>query len=243
MKQFFIFLFFIFSFVSVSSALEIEKVEFSCVNKKDSRLYKISDAILTHAFKNLGIKFGLKVLPPKRIPREINIGKIDGDTHRIYDFNREKKYQNLIRVEESIQMITQSVFTKLDNIKVNGWKSLSSYKILYLSGIKVTENGMDVAGIPSENRLGVYDIDNAFYLLNLGRGDIAIVSPSTGRASLKKLGISNNSIKMLTPPVVTINLYPYMHKKYAVLAKKLAGKLKEMKENGKYDEIINTIQE
>lgn len=239
----FVFLFSQLLVSSVSSANKLEKVVFYSINKKNSRLYKISNAVLKNAFKSFGINFEIKASPPKRIPIEINLGNIDGDTHRIYDFNLEKKYPNLIRVEESIQIVDQSVFTKLENIKVNGWKSLSSYKILYLSGIKVVENGLDLAKVPTENRLGVYDIDNAFNLLNLDRGDIVIVSPSTGRASLKKLGISNRSIKMVSPPVVRIELYPYMHKKHAALAKKLADKIRELKETGQYSEIINAIKE
>jgi len=239
----FIFLFFQLIFSSIASADKLEKIVFYSINKKNSRLYKISDAVLKHAFKSLGIMFEVKSFPPKRIPVEMNLGKIDGDTHRIYDFNREKKYPNIIRVEESIQAVDQSVFTKIEDIKVNGWKSLSNYKIFYLSGIKVVENGLDLAMVPTENRLGVYDIDNAFNLLNLGRGDLVIVSPSTGRASLKKLGISNGSIKMISPPVVRIKLYPYMNKKHIALAKKLAGKIRELKDNGKYGEIINAIKE
>lgn len=238
-----IFLFFHMCFLSASSANEPEKVVFCSINKENSRLYKISDAVLTYVFKNIGVKFELKNFPPNRAPIELNSGKIDGDTHRVYDFNSENKYPNLIRVEESIQTVDQSVFTKLENIKVNGWKSLSSYRVLYLSGIIVVEKGLDLAGTPVENRLGVYDIDNAFNLLNLGRGDIVIVSPSTGQASLRKLGISNKSIKMLYPPVVTIQLYPYMHKKHAVLAKKLAAEIKELKKNGQYNEIIKAIKE
>jgi ABC-type amino acid transport substrate-binding protein len=102
---------------------------------------------------------------------------------------------------------------------------------------------LDSAGIPPKNRLSVYDIDNAFKMLNHGRGDIVIVSPSTGKASLEKLGLSDGSIKILYPPVITINLYPYMNRKHSILAKKLADKIKEMKETGQYDEIIRSIKE
>ncbi len=230
-------------FGNISSAGEVEKVVFCSINKENSRLYKISDAILRNAFESFGITFELRVFPPKRIPLAIENGKIDGDTHRIYNFNRENHFPNLIRVEEPIQIVAQSVFTKLEDIDVNGWKSLSSFRVIYLSGIKTTENGMDFAGIPIEKRIGVYDIDKAFELLNLGRGDIVVVSPSTGRASRENLGIATDGIRMVTPPVVNIKLYPYLHKKNADLATKLAIKLKEMKEIGLYDEIINAIEE
>jgi len=48
----------------------------------------------------------------------------------------------------------------LYNIKVDGWKSLLPYKILYLSGIRFIENGLELANIPQENRVGVYDIES-----------------------------------------------------------------------------------
>lgn len=236
-----VFLFLQLFFSGVISANEPEKVVFCSINKKDSRLYQISESVLSHAFNSLGIQFEQKTFPPKRISLEMNSGNIDGDAHRIYDYNLDNRYPNLIRVDESIQTVDQSVFTKLENITVDGWKSLSPYRVIYLSGIVVVEKGLEEAGVPPENRMEVYDIDNAFNLMNLGRGDLVVVSPSTGQASLKKLGITDGSIKMLYPPVVTIKLYPYMHKKHAVLAKKLADKILEMKKNGQYDEIISAI--
>jgi polar amino acid transport system substrate-binding protein len=237
-----IFLFLQLFSVSAVRADEIEKIKFGSINKKNARLYKISDAVLTYAFDQLGVKFELRTFPPNRIPVEISKGKIDGDAHRIYDYNYENRYPDLIRVEEPIQIVTQSVFTKRTDIQVNGWKSLSDCKILYLSGIIAVENGLESARIPLENRLGVYDIDDAFKLLNIGRGDIVIVSPSTGQASLNKLGLSGKNIKMLSPPVITIELYPYMHKKHADLAVKLAARIKQMKLTGRYDDIVNAIK-
>lgn len=224
-------------------AQDVEKVVFCSINQRTHRLYQISNAVLTKAFRNLGVEFTIREYPAKRIPLELNIGKIDGDTHRIYDFNSENKYPNLIRVEEPIQVVHQSVFSKLNGIKIDGWESLRQYKILYIKGIKVIEEGLELAKFPKENCLGVYNIDSAFELLNVDRGDIVIVSPSTGRNTLKKLELTNSGIKILSPPLITIDLYPYMNKKHAVLAKKLADEIKSMKANGEYDKILNSISE
>ncbi len=46
----FVFLFSQLLFLGVSSANKLEKVVFYSINKKNSRLYKISDAVLKHAF-------------------------------------------------------------------------------------------------------------------------------------------------------------------------------------------------
>ena len=226
-----------------STAGNVDKVVFCSINQSRHKLYKISNAVLTRAFSNLNIKFEIKAYPPNRIAKELNMGRIDGDTHRIYDFNSENAYPNLIRVEEPVQTVQQSVFTKMGDIRVNGWKSLISYRVLYIAGIKVIENGLETARFPQENRLGVYDIDTAFNLLDKGRGDIVIVSPSTGNSTLKKLGLTDSGIQMISPPLITIALYPYMNKKHEVLAKKLADELKVMKANGEYDKILRLISE
>jgi len=183
----------------------------------------------------------MKALPPNRIAMALDRGHIDGDAHRIYEFNDGNMYPNLIRVEEPIQAVDQSVFTKHRGITVNGWKSLINHRILYIKGIKAIENGLDQAGFPQKNRLGVYDIDTAFKLLNVGRGDMVVVSPSTGRNALNKLGLTHSGIKLLSPPLFTIQLYPYMNKKHALLAEKLAHELRSMKTSGEYDKIRNSI--
>ena len=239
----FIICFYAFFFIISNCFAQEGKVKFGTINQDNSQLYKISNSILTEAFKRLGIAFELKTYPAKRLPIEVNYEIIDGDSHRVFNFNKDNKYPNLIRVEESIQSVEQSVFTKLPNLKVNGWKSLSSYSIIYLAGIKVIENGLEEANIPKENRRQVFNIDKAFVLLDKGRGDLVIVSPSTGRCTLKKLELLNSGIKLLEPPVFKIKLYPYMHKKHKVIAIKLSTILKNMKKDGTYNLLINSITE
>jgi len=231
----------IFSLSAKVGAEPARSVTFCSINKPDARLYKISHVVLARAFKNLGIDFQIKEMAPNRIPVMLNAGLIDGDTHRIFEFNRENVFPNMIRVEEPIQQVDQNVFTRLDTIKVNGWESLLPFKIIYLSGIKLVENGLNRINMPGDNRIGVYDIDDAFHLLNIGRGDLVIVSPSTGRATLKKLDLTHSGIKMIQPPVVTIKLYPYMHRRHRDLAAALAMELKKMKASGQYARLVNPI--
>jgi polar amino acid transport system substrate-binding protein len=242
--SFFMVLLFLFSLsflIKDAVSQEAKKVVFCSINQSSHRLYRVSYAVLRSAFDHLDIQFEMRERPPKRIVTELNQGSIDGDSHRIYDFNHDRKYRNLIRVEEWIQEVEQSVFTKSDEIKVDGWQSLLPYKVLYIDGIKVIENELEKAQFPKDNRIGVYDIDTAFNLLSLGRGDLVIVSPSTGKAALKKLGLTHSGIKLLQPALMTIKLYPYMNRKHSELAKKLAAQLKKMKSSGEYDKIVNAI--
>ncbi len=63
---------------------------FCTINKPESRLYKISQRVLAEAFGRLDFKVDLRECPANRAPIEIDKGRIDGDSHRIYDFNKAK---------------------------------------------------------------------------------------------------------------------------------------------------------
>ncbi|MCP4116694.1 MAG: hypothetical protein GY737_15040 [Desulfobacteraceae bacterium] len=216
-------------------------IVFCTMNQENSRLYKVSNAVLFEAFRRLGYEFRLLTYPAKRGPVEVNAGRVDGEAHRIHGFNDDNRYPNLVRVDESIQAIDQSVFARSKNIRVNGWESLGAYEIVYLAGIKVTEAGMDRAGIPANRRIPVYSIDRAFQLLVAGRGDITVVSASTGRATMEKLGIPSGAIHLLSPPVVVIELYSYMHKRHRQLAGALGEILREMKRIGVHKRLVDAV--
>ncbi len=220
-----------------------ETIVFCTINQDNSRLYKVSDALLTEAFKRLGYEFRLLTYPAKRGPVEVNAGRVDGEAHRIHGFNDDNRFPNLVRVDESIQAVDQSVFARSEKIRVNGWESLADYEIVYLAGIKVVEAGMDRAGIPKERRRLAYNIDRVFELLAGGRGDLTVVSASTGRATMEKLGISSEVIHLLSPPVVVIELYSYMHQRHRLLAKTLGAVLKEMKDTGRHQQLIDAVDE
>ncbi len=216
-----------------------EEFLFCTPNTEDQRIFKVSNDILEEAFNRLGHSFKLISNPAKRCPLEINGGRIDGDSHRIFNFNANNEYPNLIRVEEVIQSIDQSVFTKNLKIKPDGWESIKQYKIIHLFGIKIIESGLSKANVPSENIIPVFSHEQAFNQLALDRADLIIVNSSTGNSYLKKMALIDSGIKLLKPPLVMFDLYPYMHKKHKNIAKKLALLINEMKKEGTYHKIIS----
>lgn len=213
---------------------------FCTPNTKDQRIFKVSHGLLAEAFNRLGYGFRLITYPAKRCPTEVDNGNVDGDSHRIFNFNARGDYPNLVRVEESIQSIDQSAFSKKLNIKPAGWASIRPYQIIYLPGIKIIELGLDKAGVPPGNRIHVVNHEQAFKMLAMDRGDLVIVSSHTGNYVLKKLDLLNSGIRPLTPPLVQFDLYPYMHKKHTYLSKKLALILKAMKKNGTHEKIAGS---
>ena len=212
---------------------------FCTPNTRDQRIFKVSHGLLIEAFRRLGYGFELITYPAKRCPAEVDNGNVDGDSHRIFNFNANGDYPNLIRVEESIQSIDESAFSKKLNFKPAGWESISPYQIIYLPGIKVIELGLEKAAVPSGNRIRVANHEQAFKMLAMDRGDLIIVNSNTGNYFLKKLNLRDSGIKLLTPPLVQFDLYPYVHKKHTYLSKKLALVMRAMKKDGTFKKIVS----
>ena len=76
-----------------------------------------------------------------------------------------------------------------------------------------------------------------FTLLEKNRADVGIFGKSTGEQILKKLGYF--SIKALEPPIVTSDLFLYVHKQHGKLIPEIVKTLKLMKKDGTYQNLIN----
>ncbi len=227
-------------FVSKSVCADTETIVLASVNAPESKIYQLSEAVLKEAFRRNGLNVILKNYPAKRSAMLAEGGKVDGESHRGYDFNKDNKYPNLIRVEESHLSVDQCIFTRNAEIKVDGWKSLAPYKVIYIGGIEMAEKGLKSA-VEERNLIPVYEMETAFKMLAMGRGDVLASSPETGFATMKKLSLENSGIKMLSPPILVINLHCYLHKRHSELAVSIAASLKEMKADGSYQKIIERV--
>ncbi len=211
---------------------------FCTPNLEGQRIFHVSSQLLTTAFERMGHDFELVTYPAKRCPVEVSNGRVDGDAHRVYTFNDDRRYPNLVRVEESIQPVDQSVFSKIPNLRMGGWKDLLPYTVIYLPGIKVIERGLDGAGIPVENRIPVLDHEDGFRRLARDRGDLLITSSHTGRQFIKKMNLSKSGIRLLRPPLARFELHPYMNGKHVETARKLSEILNKMKKDGTWLKIV-----
>jgi len=211
---------------------------FATVNPPETRIYKVSKAILSEALGRYGIKVALQFYPPKRAQTFACSGEVDGESHRIYSYLESSP--SLVRVEEPVQEVLQSVFSVRTDIRVDGWKSLAPYKVIYIRGVKVSEDGLRGV-VPDENLISVDTHETAFKMLARGRGDLTIASPDTGAAILKKLSLENSNIRVLSPPLVRLKLYTYLNEKHADIALRLAETLRSMKADGTFDRIVRAI--
>jgi len=192
----------------------------------------ISIQVLKEAYKEIGYEVKYLPLPGARALHTSNSGEVDGELFRIA--NVEKKYENLIPVPTPINVLQGIVFSKRNDIQINGWKSLKPYKIGIQIGIKFVERGTK-----GFNVVAVESNEQVFKMLNSGRVDIAVVAYTNGVKVLNKLKFID--IVSLSPPVQEYKLYHYLHKRHKDLVPKLDFVLQNMKKTGRIKQIRKEI--
>ncbi len=217
------------SFVIIGKSIDADsRLKFSGI--ANSVNHKICASILESVYDKIGIKIRTQTFPAKRALSMSNSGEFDGEVQRINGISED--YPNLIKVPEPIFCLEGSAFIKNTAIAIDGWKSLKPYRIGIPRGIKYLEN--NTVGM---NRLIVSSIDQLFYLLDEGRIDIVIISTNYGQAFLK--AHADMRIKMVTPPIIKVPLYHYLHTKHKALVPIVAAGIKKIKE----EDIINNRDE
>ena len=206
---------------------------------------KRTELILKEAFKRVGYDVELKAYPSARSIVFSNQGVLDGEAQRIYEMNEvfDYKLPNLIRVPEPHQALTLSAFVyDRDDIILdpeNPYETIGKYNTLFKIGIVTTEMSIKKHALTKIHRVPAYD--QMFKMLAAGRADILIGFPEQldGNGLLTRGIFKNMKFKVLHPPVNTIPLYLYLHKKHKELVQPLAVALKAMKADGSFDKIVN----
>lgn len=186
-------------------------------------------SVLKAAYAKLDIEVHTKRLPAWRSLLEASEGKSDGEVNRIAAI--ESNHPNLIRIPIPINKLESMAYTCDPDITVNGWKSLARYRIGIRNGFRYAEIG--TLGMPH-----VYKSDTwtkLFELLVSGRVDVVVaVKEASFIPSKSALGAC---IKTVGPPLASIPLYHYIHKRHEDLVPGITLVLKEMLENGEVQRI------
>jgi len=187
--------------------------------------------IYTEISKRLSMKIELRTYPPKRTSIEADAGKVDGEAARPYRYADE--HFNLIRVEESIVNVNFLAFTAQDSIPaLNGWDSLkgTDYKVEYRRGIKTTEDNLPMV-VKKENLSTITEMVHGLKKLVSGRTALFVDEESGVLTLLQTPEFKESKIRS-AGVMESFPVYPYLHKKHASLAPKMAEIIKAMKEEG-----------
>jgi len=207
---------------------------------EDSYLGKYWRLIYTEVFKRLSIKVEFRNYPSKRASIEANDGNVDGEFARPYKYADE--YPNLIRVEEVLDAVNMSAFTAKDSIPpLKGWDSLkgTNYKVEYRRGFMTTASNLSKV-VSSENLSDITEPLQGLKKLVSGRTDVFVDEESGIITLLQTPEFKDSKIRLagIMEPFLT---YPYVHKKHAALAPKMAEVIKAMKAEGLIEQYRRVI--
>lgn len=185
----------------------------------------------TEVFRRMGLKVEFKQYPAKRASMEAEAGNVDGELGRPYDYLSE--HTNLIRVEESLFPLTFSAFTvQIPIPELNGWESLkgTNYRVGYIRGVRTTESNLPNV-IGKENLSDVTEPAQGLKQLISGRIDLFVDEESGILTLLNSPEFKDSKIRS-AGIMGSVHLYPYLHKKHADLAPKMAEVIKAVKAEG-----------
>jgi polar amino acid transport system substrate-binding protein len=188
----------------------------------------ISEEILKEAYSRIGITVTTQEFPGERALKMSNSGTVDGEVNRIHGIR--KKYANLRMVPVAINAIEGLAFTNNPDVKIRSWEDLRPYRLGLRIGAKYAEYGtagMRVAPVKTN--------DQVFSMLGKHRTEIAISTRIEGVLTIHKLGLKN--IRLIDPPLVSLELFHFLHKKHEALLPRIQKALEEMAREGRIEAI------
>ncbi len=214
-----------------SAAMAQTTLTFTTADDQEHSRAQAMNGVLTECFKRMGIVLEIVSMPSKRSLENANNGIEDGNFLRTDGIT--EAYPNLIKVPEEVTVNRIVAFSKHTDIPVNGWKSLLEYHVVYVNGWRNCERELKKA----KEQTVIKNEELLFTFLEKERADVGVFGQATGIEVLKKLGYWD--IKALQPPIVTSDMFLYVHKKHEGLIPAIVRTLQEMKKDGTYQKLVH----
>jgi len=196
---------------------------------------EIGRIILPEIYEKLDIPITITPLPGKRAQYEATSGASDGEIMRIFTYGIENP--NMIRVPTPYYSLETMAFIRKDsNIIINNKEDLKSYKIVKVRGVKHTNN--ITRGL--ENLVDLNSTKQIMKFLDKGRADIALTNTVDGIMTIKELNLIN--IQAISQPLARLQLFHYIHNNHQDLVPKVDNVIKEMKDSGELDRLIQDAE-
>ena len=201
---------------------------------KTNPLVRVVQHVLTGIYQELGYQVIFRHCPLKRSLVEANAGAFDAEVARMKGL--EETYPNLIPIPVAVYTIEGVAFAKDRSICVNDWESLRKYRTGILKGVQFAQKGTK-----NLNVVNAVSLKSLFKMLNAGRLDIAVEAKLNGTIMRAKMNLED-TIHVLEPPLVTTDLYHYLHKKNANLVQKLTRLMTRMQQDGSLHALIQRAE-
>lgn len=187
------------------------------------------DLLVPEIFRRIGVEAeAVRYSASERAMINANNGIDDGVAMRIKGM--EKDYPSLVRVEEKTIDNEFVGYASRVRSATTGFDALRNYHVAYIVGWKVFEPVLPAG----DSVTLVKDAAQLFSLLEQDRADVILFERWQGAHILRERGIKAH---MLWPPLVSTEMFMYLHAKHAHLAEPAARALRDMKTDGTYRRI------
>lgn len=184
--------------------------------------------IMREAYRRLGIELRSELLPRERALMSADSGETDGDLIRAAGIDA--RYINLVRVPEPVITFDAVAFTAGLKFTVDGWDSLRPYSLCIMRGMKIAEQGTE-----GMQRLIANTTDQAVLMLSAGRCQVAVLGHQVW-LDIERL--QAGPLRALDPPIASVPLYHYVHRRHAELVPRLADALRAMRNDGAFAALL-----
>jgi polar amino acid transport system substrate-binding protein len=184
------------------------------------------------AFRRLDLPVEFAVFPTKRLSSEVDLGNVDGELLRVHGYAQ--AHPNLVRVEEPVLDVVFSLYTADPVLKLDRLEDLPATRLFgeYRRGVALCENLLK-KWVAAERLSEVATVEQGVRKALARRTDFycdmdtavlgVLIAPEFRSAP---------RLRRLLDLGSTLPLYPYLHKKNAALAPRMAVVVKQMKSEG-----------
>ena len=233
------------SFAVVPARLQSEPIKplVMATNQPDTTYEgKWQRRVYEEAFKRLGVPLEVTLMPTPRMTAMADSGAVDGQFVRVFAYADAHPEQ--VRVEEPIYHVVFGLWvsnpalnlSRLGDLAATGWTGI------YRRGVEQCQNSLSGA-LPSDRLSSVSTTELGLRMLLAGRVDFYC---ELDAAVLNALYLPEfkdvTSVRPLLTYGDTIALHPYLHKKHAELAGRLAAVLKQMKADGSLERFRREVK-
>lgn len=199
----------------------------------DGALDRYGRLAYTEAFRRMGIPLAFEMYPLARRSAIIAEGLIDGEGSRVAAYA--DAHPELIRVEESIVDVKFSLFGANPTLHAKRIEELPANALVeYRRGILMCEKILKAA-IPPARLSDIISTEQGLRKLLTGRSDVYCdIDPYVGDVLRGGTLQAPENVRKLFE-ITSLPTYPYLARKHADLALRLAATLKEMKAEGLLD--------
>jgi polar amino acid transport system substrate-binding protein len=212
----------------LSLPLRAEELQLSVIagNPTHEDVWRVVQA----AARRAGVPVVARMVPAERALALANSGATDGDVARIEGL--ERQYPNLVRVPEPVYRYSAYAFAYYRLEVTAGWESLRGHGICIRRGIKLFELRTE-----SMQRQMLDDERSILRMLRNGGCDMALLEPDS--PVVKAAMAAQPPLYKLLPPLEVTPLYLYLHRSHAPLVPRFAEALKQMRQDGTLQKIID----